>query len=194
MKTKDPKQKQTKKKFLSILIGIILLMSVIGFILPIYGPNNSDNQNIQNTIKYNNKEFFLLQDGRYATQIGQGNIVINNNPLELSSITIPYYPITSNKVYLAYNPDKAENIDFIIQKFNNIILLTNSRPVNACIIDNEDCPDIPIISCNDNEQTIKILKSNKNSIYQDKNCLVFEGDISYLDKASDKFLLNILGI
>jgi len=195
MKSRPLRQKKNKKKIIPMIIGGVLLFTVLGFIIPVYGPTggNSESEQILSTLDYNGRAFFQLADGRYATQISEENsLVINNNPLDLANIIIPNYLLQEDKVYIAHDGTE-ENIDFILEKFNNVILLQGLRPVEACTGAVETCPDVPLIQCSDSGQIINIIKSEINSITIDDNCLTFQGSLLYLDQSAEKYLLDNLG-
>ncbi len=184
-------RKESKKKLiLPVFIGLIMILSVIGFSLTY----NNDNSaiNLDSAVTYNNRQYTRTSEG-WAVKLADGYAAFSYHPGELESINIPNFNL-ANKVYLAYDPDnKDQNIDFIIQKLNNILLYNNVRPVKACTKDTSSCPNLPIIDCN-SDKAIVIMQEEELNIEKQNSCLTISGSTSDINKATDKLAMQWLGL
>ncbi len=186
------KESKAKKIILPLFIGMIMVLSVLGFALTY----NSGGNNLEvdgGSYTYNNHEYTRSQNG-WQVNLDQGAAEFQYGPRELEDVSLPRFEISS-KIYIAYDPGtKDQNIDFIIQKLNNILLYLNSRPVTACIKSSNECPDIPIVDCNSGYKVIAVLKGEKPEAVVDNNCLYISGSTIDLNKITDKLALTWLGL
>lgn len=185
------KENKPKKLILPIFIGSIMILSVIGFSLTY---NSGSGPATDSTYAYNGYTYTRTQAG-WIVDTGNGKAQFQYNPRELESISLPVFNPGNGKIYLAYDPDNADqNIDLITQKLNNIMQYLGIRPVKACIKDSINCPNIPIVNCNQKEKVIIIMKQDTLDISTEDNCLYMKGSTLDLDKATDKLAMKLLGL
>src|SRR3989344_1453973 len=185
------RENKGKKLLLPLLIGLIMILSIVGFSLT-YNAGD-DASSLQNSYEYNGRQYILTSDG-WTTKLDAGYIAFTYGPKELESINIPAFQ-PSSKTYIAYNPEeKDQNIDFIIQKLNNLLLYRNIRPVTACFKESNNCPNIPVVDCSSNDKVIAISKRDKLEVSKEENCLHIRGTTSDLNKITDKLIMLWLGL
>lgn len=187
----EKKLNKLNKILLPGFLAAIMVLSVIGFALT----NKSDEQAQTGfeSYTYQGKEYTFTQNG-WAVEVDGQYALFSYGPRDLESINLGDIPLTS-KVYLAYNPDsKSSNVDFIIQKLNNILLYKGIRPVTSCTVDSPKCPNIPIAACNSNDQVIVIIEEASLDISQQDKCLYIKGSSTDLNKATDKLAMQWMGL
>ncbi len=182
--TKKFEKKQRKNLFFPIFIAIILVSSILGFIWKDQGSADIKEYKGYKFTKINNK---------WITEINGKQIFFDYYPEELENIIVPPLKRDVGKIYVAFDPEQRDiNIDYILQKTIDSLSNAGIKPVFACIKDSPECPDIPIIKCENNDLVIQILKTEEAKIFKQNNCIILEGDIVYLNKATDKLKLNLL--
>lgn len=192
MKFRNPSSgNKISKKNLYVTIFIVLLMvsSVIGFV----AFSGQGENKIKADYEYNGFNFFKINNG-WITKINSGDIYFDYLPSEVKDISYDNSKLsTQNKVYVAYGPSK-DNIDFVLSKVDSNIRLLGYSTNLACIKE-ENCPDIPVVNCQEKDNIILLRINEKNNIYRDNGCIVIEGeDIIGLAKATDKFIYSISGM
>ena len=91
---------------------------------------------------------------------------------------------------------------FNMQRIGFILGLKKINAVLACVDENK-CPDIPIVDCNNDNKVIYFKKSdryqtnnsNEPGVNTINNCIIVEAsdDIGF-NKASDKIIYKVIGI
>lgn len=173
---------------MTIFIVIVMVSSVIGFVA-FTGKDNS----VKADLEYNGFSFIRANNG-YIIKINSRDIYFDYLPSEVKEISYDKSKLSmQSKVYIAYDPSK-ESIDFILSKVdNNIRSLGYS--VNLACVNEKNCPDIPIVNCNDKDNILYLKIGNKNEVYREKGCVIVEGrDVIELTKATDKFIYTISGV
>ena len=186
--TKKFEKKQRKKLFFPIFIAIVLVSSILGFIWK--DQENADYK------KYGGYKFTKI-DNKWVTEINEKQIFFDYYPGELENILLPKPPanINTDKIYIAFDPEQEDpNINYILQKISITISNMGTRIILSCIKDSPNCPDIPIINCKDNHLVIQIIKSDQSEVIQQDNCIIFKGNVLYLNRRIDKLRLNLFGI
>ena len=187
MKIKPPRIKRRSNKknwFIGLSIAFVMISSALAL-----WKGEDSNTNY----KYGTYEFIKTEQG-WITLFEGKYINFDYGPKELENLTVSANPIVSNKVYLAYNPlDKDTNINYVLQKLYDTMVLLKIRPILACYQE-KNCPDIPVVDCKREDTIFKIIKANETNIYKEDNCLVIQGDVSELNRAVDKLSLILLGI
>jgi len=186
--TKRFEKKQRKNLFFPVFIAIILVGSILGFIW-----KDQENTDYKDYKGYK----FANIDGRWVTQIGDKQAFFDYYPGELENIILPtsLSDVNTGKVYIAFDPGQDDkNIKYILQKIAITFLDIGTRVVLACIKDSPNCPDIPIVDCKNNEVVIQIIKADQSEVIQQDNCIIFKGNIPYLNRRIDELRLNLYGI
>lgn len=175
-----------KKLVLPGFIIFIMVMSGVGYM---FGRDSSE------IIKYNNYRFSKVQDG-WLTYISDRQIVLFNNPEDLSDVDIDYIDFaglnSAEKIYISSNPQ--DNLGVYLQGLQfNLLNNLNAKKVFSCYEDNEDCADFPLKNCSDASDTIKVIliKKGETEITYKDNCLLVQGKDEELVKYIDKFVLNM---
>ncbi len=185
-----PKQSKIKKIILPTFIGLIMILSVVGFALTY---NSGNPQGNLDSYTYNGHQY-TRTDAGWVVKVDEQYASFSYGPKDLEDIKLPGFSLPS-KIYVAYDPDdKDQNIDFIIQKLNNILLYKNTRPVSACIKESKSCPNIPVINCNSGDKVIAIYKADKSEVTVDNNCLNIKGSTLELNRITDKLAMHWLGL
>ncbi len=182
------REKNSKKVVLTVIIAFIMITSVIGFVTM----REEKNNNVGDKISYNGYDFIKVEEG-WLVNINKRQFVFRYNPKELENIDVNYV-FNANKLYIAYDASNTDqNIKYFVDKLTSIFELVGIRPVQACISE-EKCPNIPIVDCKSNNKMIEIKKSEESKISLEDNCLLMEGSVDYLDKATEKIVYKLLGV
>ena len=197
MKFRNPKDSDKKSKktiYFVIVIVFLMVSSVVGFVI-FSGAGNDDNQTTAD-FEYNGYGFTKLNSG-WLTKINQADVYFDYLPTEVSEINYNKEEklSISSKVYLAYDPaEKDSNMDFILGKIDQNLRILGYTTNLACV-NEQNCPDIPIVDCNNNQNVLLIKIGETNRIYKQDGCLFVEGeDIIGVSKSSDKFIYSITGV
>ena len=173
------------KKILVSFVGVFIIFMMVLSTLSIWKTDETTNQ-----LKYKN-HVFNKQGDQWVSYFNDKPVAFFYNPLELENLTMPSFTFF-DKTYLAYDQHDIETESFVIQRAFSILQYSNIRPVLACYSE-ENCPDIPIINCT-NDNSLYIKYSNDTNIYIEDKCLVLEGTQDYQLKYLDKIFYNLLGI
>ena len=193
--------KNKTKLFMAIFIAFIMISSVLGFaLLQSFGGLGLIGNN-RETFTYNNLEFTQSQSGFYSTNFQNKEILLVSDPRTLNNVKVPQISINelnnAEKIYVTQ--DSTQNTQSIQSLLmGNIGQFLIPRVQVACISDTKECVNLPLITCNDATQTIKVIyfeESNETDIIYENNCLTIKGssDIQTLRKI-DKLILTLLGI
>ena len=100
----------------------------------------------------------------------------------------------NNKNYVFNASERDQNLEYVLSKVSYTLNSLGYSIVFACA-EEEDCPDIPIVKCNEGKDAVLFKKTNSTEkIYTINKCNVIEGDAIGLVKASDRFNYHILGV
>ncbi len=174
------------KRFLTSLFGIFIISIMLLSVLNVY-----ETKDESNNIEYNG-ELFTNNGNYWILNLNGNNLYFLYNPLELKGIDLFDYNL-NNKIYLAYDPVDLNNELFVIRESTNLLNYMNVKPVISCY-EEKDCPDIPLVNCNDYDSIILKYNENKTNIYKEGRCLVLEGNPEYQLKYINKMVYNGLGI
>lgn len=190
-KKEEERIRKRNNLVMTILLSLILLFSIGGYS---FMGGDSSEKNSNKIIDYNGLKFYN-QNNYWMSDNGDFNIIIKNNPNNLSDIKISNSLKGINNYYNKPLYIYSENPSATQEIHNNFNLKTNSiveRIQEACI-ENKTCDkNLPIKDCKDNLIIIK--ESEETQIYQQENCVFIKANNTEITKATDKFLLNILGI
>ncbi len=190
------KSKKSRKKFYSLLFGIllitILILSIAGYSLR--GSSNQDKKEIN----YNGYEF-IEKEGFWLLNLEESDIQLafRYNPYEVPRID-----------GIINNVDNYYNKPLYIQSQNNLAtseIYSNmaniaQRVQNACLNKSEhdiakeiECDeDLPIKNCESN--LILIKQGNITNIKQEQNCVFITAPKNQIIKVADEFLFKLLRI
>ena len=162
-----------------------MILSVIGFSIGSF--------TAQNKIKYKDKTFVQSDQG-WITYINEKQLILINNPNELSNITIPVTLQELNsatKIYISL--DTENSLDNAFQLFQQDILpLLTPQIVIACIKDSAQCSDMPLKTCQNatlSNKIIQIQYSQNPSFSYKNNCLLIQGTQDNLIKQIESLTL-----
>ena len=185
--------KRDYKKLMGWIIIVIMVLSVGGIISS--GFYAQDQQQLPSQ-DYNG--YKISASGLQSQlQIGGRTYSFQYPPWMLENITLPLDVLpwlSKEKVYMGYDPSNNSNASSSQQmQFIGAVLYANGIiPQEACTQE-EGCPDIPLINC-DNAGVI-FLSSTENVIISDNNCLIFQAhDPSERQKLAERFIYGLLGV
>jgi len=187
------KKRQRNQMFVVVVLGIILVLSIMGFALQGALGSNTNSGSNQGTFTYNGFQF-TNNNGFWIL----GNFVFQNNPANVSNLSSAVVGILNgaqnyqNQPAYIYSEDAAARVE-AYSNIGNIAL----RVQDACPSQNTsagaNCTEnIPIKTCADN--FIIIRYANMSMIKQDNGCVYIEGPQQDLVKLTDEFLYKILGV
>ena len=175
-------KKDRKGIILTLFIAFIMITSVLGFVFS--GDNN------QSSVEYNGYTFTRTDNG-WVSYIWDQYFYFTYSPADLKSVPFDVFPINSEKVYIAYNPDELDVVlQNSIDKLRYLFSLNGIIAYPACSIE-QDCPNIPVVSCDSEFPVISFRKSDQDRIFTDRTCIVLEG---YFVKNTDRLSYWLLGV
>lgn len=188
MRFKEKKEKRTKSFLIVIFIVIIMASSTIAYIY--IKPSEED----KTDYRYNNYEFFKAEQG-WITTIGNTQFLFDYNPGELEEISVKDLNLNiENKAYITLDmAEKDNNMDYSINKLGRTIRYAGRSVFLACI-NEENCPDIPLVDCDNQNKVFYLKKAEKNKVYMKDNCVVIEGDAIGISKLVDRISYSLLGV
>lgn len=186
------KREKKKSSFLWVLFIVLLMFgSSIAYVF-IGGFSNQPKQKSDFTYK---GYAFTKTDTGWMFSYQNSIIQVDYLPTEVADFPFQNIPLTHEKVYLAFNAtERDSNMDYSLRKTATFLKGRGYQPVLACIAE-QDCPDIPVVSCKDTQAPILLFQKRKitqSSI--EGSCLVLEGATLGLSKLSDRFLYALLGV
>lgn len=188
--TKEEKEKKTRRNQLIIGIVLILLMvlSTVGYALD--GGNNEESENV----KYNGIEFQKDSNGYWEFNLQNSIFNTKYNPDELKEIN--FFSTNTINNYLDkplyFSGEGNDAFIEINRNLNSLIL----RVQDACISEKDCLGNLPIKNCSVDNIIIarEPLDGEKESIYQNENCIFIISRPENQAKYADAFLFKILGI
>lgn len=176
------------KTFWAWFILIIMVLSSAGLVMN-YRTNDTTKPKV-----YNNLKFYPTQSG-YMAVVNNQQLFFLYFPADLESIPMDAdLDINSEKVYLVFDPDDELRFDNPMNRLGSIVYGTNRRYVKACIQD-EGCPDIPVVDCEESTSKFYFKESNTTQIYTDRTCTVLNaGSKEDMEKIVELIYFKILGI
>jgi hypothetical protein len=141
------KEKNNKKIIWAVFIALVMIMSVLSFALP-----RGDDSNAS-SYKYNDYEF-KKAEGDWVLYLNDVYYKFDYLPEEVKNISFDPFSINSSKIYVAYVPkDRDVSMDYSINKLFYLFGSLGVMPRLACI-EEEGCPDIPLVDCNNKASVI----------------------------------------
>ncbi len=191
-KIKTQEEIARKNKQNQIIIGtvmiLLLVFSTLGFSILSRTSDSSSQEIEQNGFK------FFQENGRWTTHIADQSFSFAYLPSQTSDVVIEGEPTLnqySEKPLYLVNP-KNEAVGEIITNLGRYTL----RYQESCFEGFNCSEDLPTKTCEDNliifdETGEKTPSTNKEGVYQDKNCIYLSGDQV---KTADAFLYKVLKI
>jgi hypothetical protein len=184
--TRKEKEKAEKKR--NLIIGIIviglMLVSTVGYAF--FSSTSSDSQKI----KYNNIDFFLLEDGRWHFIINNNEFATIFNPEEVKNITtqgdFSLDDYSNLPLYLHYENNKEIEQE-ILYNLNKYF-----QRVNYFCFSNENCTWVEK-NCSDGNLLI-IKEASFSQIKKEEKCLYIYYNESEGLKVADSFIFKLLKI
>jgi hypothetical protein len=176
------------KVLVALFIGFLMVSSVIGFL---YGQSDNSASNSQVRM-YNGIDFIRTSQGWSFEK--DGIYTMDNHPSDLEDVEYESFEISSNKVYLAYDPlEEIPALNVYQGKMAALLRHLGYLPVLGCIKE-EGCGDFPIVDCG-SEFTVFLYKNGESEkVSKMDSCVVIEGSEYGMNRASDKALYLILGV
>jgi len=168
-------------------IVAVMVLSVFGVITGSFF--TKDEQKIEykgfQFYKYSNQWLFRHQKNEYRFQ---------HNPPELENITLsPNIDLNHPKIYLGFQPNDQINLNQAFSTLAGVFYNQQVKLQQACISE-KDCPDIPLINCQENPGII-LISGEKNSYVSDEKCLIITAtNQQELQKLTERLAYNLLGI
>ena len=138
-------------------------------------------------------DMILLKQIKDGQVIDNQYINFNYGPKDVESITIPFFVISGEKVYVLYNPKEKNYEEYFIQRLLGLLKYKGYNAFVACDSE-EDCPDIPILNCTSNYFKFYIKEANDNKFYSEDNCFIIEVNKTEELKVLDRLSYKIFGI
>lgn len=185
---KEEKFYQKKAFWWSIFIVVIMTSSTIGYLW-------TGNQKEQNRVEYNGFTFYRSQ-GFWFTRINDQQYNFQYLPEDVLNISSTGTLGIGEKIYLAYDPSETElNTRYPFSILSELLRDKGVRPVYACIAE-ENCPDIPIVDCNETDAPIVLfIKGEESRMYNEEQCLIVEiKDNQDVVRVTEKMMYDLLGV
>lgn len=186
--TKEEIEKKDKKNkvTISIILVAVMTLSTAGYAL-----FSGERTNNSKKVKYNNVDF-ELQNGYWYFNVGNGNFMTSNNPVEVKNITngatLTLNDYTNKPLYFYYDGD-GQSEQEILRNIQSYI----ARKSYACFT-GENCSYVGKNCASDNIIIAKESPINQSMIKQENKCVyIFYAEGEDL-KATDSFLFRILNI
>lgn len=182
-----------KKLILPGFLALVMILSVFGVII---GGISEDDVEI--------KEFkgnrYINRGETWSTTVGQNTFIFNYDPEELAGISMPLITFndlnSAEKIYLTIQPD-SDKIGQVAGFINSNLIPQIGPPViTSCIKDHEKCSNLPLKTCSDATQTIKVIsiEEGETRISYANNCLEITTDGTSMQKMLEALLFNMYGL
>lgn len=193
--SQEEREKKRKRNQITIgiILGIVLVMSTLGFALQgaLSNNANSGSSSGQGTFSYNGFQF-TNSNGVWIL----GNFVFQNSPADVENLssavigTLNDAKSYQNAPLYIYSEDTTARIEAYANMGNIAQRVQDACPAGANCTEN-----VPLKTCADN---FIIIKASNNSlggsIKQDKGCVYIVGPKKDLVRLTDEFLYKILGV
>jgi len=185
------KKKIDKKKLMGWIIIILMVLSVFGIVGSFFAqdPDSANKVEYNGFILYNRTSLWQMQSGDqwYTFQYF---------PSELENLSLTSNLgewLNTEKVYLGYVPNDELNVENHLNSIGLVLYNMKIIPQKACA-EEKDCPDIPILNCDENVGII-MQSGQESSIITDKKCLVLIAeDEEELRKLTERVIYSLLGV
>ena len=155
-----------------LMIVFLMVSSTIGFM---YGGSEDTRE------KYNGFTFTKTTQG-WLTYIGGQKFIFQYLPNELESIE--FNELNYENLYLAYSPGEITNeLSYSFNLLYGTFILKDIIPQPACF-EELDCPDLPIVSCNEGKNIIGFGNETEGCFMISENYI----------KNTERIVYDILGV
>jgi len=199
------------KSFYKKALVILLVVLMFSWLLAAWKPSNEEDfyeQIPEEKITIGEYDFWILEDGTFGTFFyADGNRIpaafrldpreAHNIPLEEEAVS---EILSAQKIYLTFNPNEGELSKIAVASAELSRILAVFRiPIKGAYTEdtNPINPDIPLKTCEDATQDVKIILLQPNQptgITIEDNCIYLSGETEDdLILASDKLGYNLLG-
>lgn len=188
-----------KKKnfnFVGWLIIILMISSVFGVMF--YGFSNP-----QGSYKYNGHTLKVVENN-YVTEIDGKQLTFYFLPENVENLNFSEdikAKLSSPILTILFDPED-ENIEYMDLLRFELIELSSSEAIKTYFLPamtkESDIYNLPIMSCDDataTQPTLYFLTGNSTKIYQDNNCIIFQGTYGTdIVRLRDRLLYQLSGI
>ena len=102
-------------------------------------------------------------------------------------------PPETTSINIVYDPNEEITIGSAVNKLGNFFYKQDFVVQQACLVE-ENCPDIPIMDC-ENNQGIIFISGEENGYSQEDKCLRMTAVDSFeLEKLTEKLIYRYLGV
>ncbi len=190
MSKEDRDKKQRRNQILAgVVLGIVMVISVLGFAIQGALGNNTNTNTQQGTTSYNGFQF-TNSNGVWIL----GNFVFQSSPMDASNFSSAINGTLNGAATYQNLPVYiySENPSARIEAYANLGNIAQ-RVQDACISGVNCTENVPVKTCADHLIIIKDTNST-GSIRQDGGCVYIEGPNNELVNLTDTFLYNIIGV
>lgn len=180
-------------KVMAWFIVAIMVLSVLGIVgSSFFSGGERAEYNGFDLVKVNN--LWLLKEGGKKGEEGGNDYYFRYLPSELENLSSPgEVKVEGGRLYFGFQPDDRINFDKAIGSLAYFFYNQGVSSQKACITE-KDCPDIPIINCEE-KPGIVIISGEKNGYTQDEKCLIMTAaDNEELEKLTERLLYKLLGV
>ena len=180
------------KVLVGLFLAFLMVSSIAGFVIDQASFTN------QGKVKYLGRSFAQTDQG-YLTYLGNDQILISSDPRNvqlyqgLESLSLEELN-SAGKIYFTFNP--SDNLQNTLSYFNAAIVPRfNKNMIISCKADSPECADLPIITCADATESIKIIQldlADSPSLTYNNNCLLIQGNQATLPNLFDSLILDLL--
>jgi len=195
--TEQEKEKRDnkRKRIIGIALGLIMLLSSIGYAFMSFEDNGSGSSKI----KIKGVEFSKTENGVWSFNYGNKDYEVFYNPEQVNNISV----ITSKSLGNYYNlplyfginsiADINNNANYEIARNLQGVMLKSQL---ACL--NENCSsenNYPLKNCNeDNIIIFKESLTNTTKVSENNKCIVIEYTIGQEQRVADAYLFKLIGL
>jgi len=136
---------------------------------------------------------FIRMGSQWLLRSDGGEYYFQYLPQELENITSPGEIDLNTKIYLGFQPKDELNTDKVINSIAYILYKKGQVIQKACTVE-ENCPDIPIMDCQE-KPGIVFISGEKNSYTRDEKCLIMTAvDNQELSRLTERLMYKLLGV
>mgnify|MGYP001559231779 CR=1 FL=1 len=186
------KQESRKKPGLFIIAGIVILLMVLS-VVSYSLISDEDTEEEGDSEEYNGYEF-REYNGNWVSVIAGQQIAFQNHPKNLENTNFgPEELALKDKVYIAYNNTEIKENDQDIQRVRSLMQTLRGTVYLACSTE-ENCGDLPVKNCKDDNTIIQVKTAKNLKIYKEDSCIVIESSQSERNKAIEALYYKITGV
>ncbi len=163
---------------LPLFVVTIMISSTLGFM-------SGDSYDSE---QYGDYTFTKVNSG-WVTYIEGKQYLFEYLPSDLEDMDYNLDSVDLTDLYIAYNPAELnDDMNYAISKLRNFLAYRGEFSQIACL-DEENCPDIPVVSC-EGDNVIGFINGEE-KIYKDDKCTYVSGEFI---KSVNRICYDILGV